>query len=306
MESLLDWTSVNHILQAISKHETPLSFHLHAIHRLHLSSTEVIQLVSSLSFLGHLDVDTFLFMNLRAMKQFICSFPCLHTLEVKDEFREDSRAGWYDEQASAQSLDFPSTIRNLSFHPTKRRTLEALLQWLLLHTSTLPRIERFSIQIRDEHNLELLRALLRSLGAGLTSLSLDYRWEPGQPTIDLKANTNLRYLFLSLTLCIFDEYDENMKEQISATLGSLASPLLQTVDFELKLRLQTMIGYPEYDFVDWGALGEAARGAELRISLSCLRKEEVEGIQQRINVNRQMAQHRAQGKLQCRVITPYL
>ena len=166
---------MNKILQAMSKHETLLSLHLHAILHFDPERPDIIKLISPLSFLGHLDIDSYLFRDLHAMKQFITSFPRLHTLQIHDMLRGDFANQWYDGSALRSSPGFPRTIRNLSYYLSSSRTREALLQWLPLHPSTPLPIHRFTIIVSYEFNESLLNPLLRSFGTELTALTLDYR-----------------------------------------------------------------------------------------------------------------------------------
>ncbi|KAJ8515316.1 hypothetical protein ONZ45_g7253 [Pleurotus djamor] len=108
-----DWLYINRILRVLSPHKALRSFHLPATTRISPKDIEVIQSVSLLSFLGHLDVDINIFSSLHAIKQFIASFPQIHTLDVNDEFGRDVEGEWFDESASDAPIEFPPSIRRL-------------------------------------------------------------------------------------------------------------------------------------------------------------------------------------------------
>ncbi|KAJ8496088.1 hypothetical protein ONZ45_g12609 [Pleurotus djamor] len=267
-----DWLYINRILRVLSPHEALRSFHLPATTRISPKDIEVIQSVSLLSFLGHLDVDINIFPSLHAIKQFIASFPQIHTLDVNDEFGRAVEGEWLDESASDAPIEFPPSIRTLGYHLGARQFLEAFLRpW------------------NDQAPLGLT---LRSFGSALRALRLVYSWRAELPSIDLCENTNLHSLMI--TVEPHDQLAATMKEYLSTVLKSISSTLLEIVEFNLELDSSMS---PRYDFMDWGALDQATGSAYIRVSVLCRETSQIAGVEE--GIVGQMPQHR--GKLSCSV-----
>ncbi|KAJ8519158.1 hypothetical protein ONZ45_g3898 [Pleurotus djamor] len=244
-----DWVSVHKILRVLSPHETLLSFHLPAITRIDPESVEFTQSISLLSFLGHLDVDVGSFESLHDIKRVAASFPNLHTLDVNDAYDQDVTGDWLDESASNGLIDFPPTIRRLGYRLGTLSLLDAFLQWVPRNIAT---IQGFSVTISPVNDQASLASTLRSFGGTLTSLSLTYVGPSQPPSIDLRANTNLRSLMI--TVAPLDEDVKPLGEHLSTLLQTLSSASLMIVQFDLLLDSPFS---PRYDFIDWAVLDKA-------------------------------------------------
>ncbi|KAJ8496347.1 hypothetical protein ONZ45_g12485 [Pleurotus djamor] len=290
-----DWVSVHKILRVLSPHETLLSFHLPVTTRIDPESVEFIRSVSLLSFLGHLDVDISIFESLRGVKQFIASFPQLHTLGVNDNYEEDFGEEWLDESALDVPIEFPPTIRRLGYRLGTRELLEAFLRWIPRRTES---IESFSVTFSPENSQASLGSTLRSFGTALTSLTLVYQWRADLPSIDLRENPNLRSLMI--TVEPYDQVAAYVKEQLCTLLKTLPSASLEIVEFNLLLGSEML---PHLDFMDWGVLDEASGNAVVWVSVLCREKSQMAGVEE--GIVSQMPRHRAQRKLQCAVSAVY-
>ncbi|KAJ8515302.1 hypothetical protein ONZ45_g7249 [Pleurotus djamor] len=283
-----DWVSVHKILKVLSPHERLLSFHVPVTTHIYLENVDLIQSISLLSFLGHLDVDINIFESLHAVKQFIASFPQLHTLDANDEDGPDyDEEEWLDGLPSDVPIEFPPTIRRLGYHLGTRELLEAFLQWVPRDTEIL---ESLSVTISPENSHASLGSTLRSFGAALTSLNLVYQWRADLPSIDLRENPNLRSLII--TIEPHDPLAAYVKEQLSTLLKTLSSASLQIVEFNLLLGSEML---PHLHFMDWGVLDEAAGNADVWVSVLCREKSHMAGVEEEIGS--QMPRHRAQRKL---------
>ncbi|KAJ8454980.1 hypothetical protein ONZ45_g19097 [Pleurotus djamor] len=292
-ENPLDSAFVTPIFQALSRHGTVLSLCIHDTFRIRLEFPEIRGLISSLR---HLDVTVDIFDSLHEMKQFISSFPHLHSLAIHDDFTGDFVGEWYDETASEPHLDFPATIRKLAFLFTGTETLEALVQWVLHYRRTSDPIESLAFTILSDETEASLGTLLSSLGTELKFLRLDYRClsSPCLPDIDLSANTNLHSLILDVGL--FEQDIVYFKEHLSTTLATLSAPSLHSLVLELALNNPTA---PHFHFIDWEVLDKSPGYADICVYILSREKFQTAGGAEQIIG--QMPLHHAQGRIKCRV-----
>ncbi|KAJ8496525.1 hypothetical protein ONZ45_g12425 [Pleurotus djamor] len=294
-ESPLDSAFVMSMFQALSHRETVLSLHIHDTFRIRLEWPEIS---GSLSSLRHLDVNVDMFESLHDMKQFIASFPHLHSLAIHDDFTGDFVEEWYDETGSEGHLDFPATIRKIALLFTGTDTLEALVHWVLHYRKTSDPIESLAFTILSDETEESLGTLLSSLGTELKSLRLDYQCLslPCLPDIDLSANTNLHSLILDVGL--FEQDIAYFKDHLSTTLATLSAPSLQSVVLELALNDPTA---PRFHFMNWEVLDKAPGYADIRIYILSREKLQMKGGAEEIIG--QMPRHHSEGRIKCRVST---
>ncbi|KAJ8496345.1 hypothetical protein ONZ45_g12483 [Pleurotus djamor] len=319
-----DLFSVAAILEALSRHETLLSFHLYDMPDDDLAfacapdfkafSIDLnAEMIGSLSFLRHLDVHINAFENLPKMKGFISSFPHLHSLEVNDAFSGDLMKAWHKGSTFDVSPQFPMTIRALSLRLSGWKTLKALFEWVLqsFRQNASICIQHFSTTVIDELDGELLGTLLKAFGAELKSLRLEFRWPSELPVIDLSANVNLRALSHDLVRSNPDDlmrFSQDGPDQMGCYLSNTLAPVslssLQSVEFDLLMDCPIPRPRPApYLFIDWGFLDQALGNTNIRISVVSRIKEALPGVEE--DIIERLPRHRAQGTVQCIVSLVY-